>query len=551
MGYFDKLKDVAGKAMNATNSFAGAVNDATLGARHMFEGSNAEQSSQQHEYPFLGYIFYPGGGIGMKTTFFEEYIEHGGDKVPYSEIRTINVTHVTNNNLTNGTAQATLMSGKTMTFAVKTADMAPFLQAVGYANDKINQMHSGESGYRYGIQGNDGTAIEIYEEYMIIKTVDGGLVSKTSKDAISFNKIETAMTASLSEQDVSFTIKIIGMEQPIQLAVPSYYGQKVLDTVSFILQRKEELHKEAEETINEAPVAWQSFSGEEKQFPLNGATLKVPAEMDLFNSYRLKFREAANEYAALAKEQYKKKVRDFDTFLMFFMEIYVPYLDKILQGGVDILIAESIWTETLDSFRTKHTNDYHMAIDDYNAMKSSLSLTDQNNQQAVDTVSGAVPTLRGGGFGFKGAMKGIAKAEAFNLVRGMAVGAIKNATQVTPAQKAEIYGRINVDNLFNRVFIDYWNVYLTLVSCLNANGKSIWLPNSTAVTQAQNIAQNLSNPNFPQEQATNVTIQILTTCPYKVDFQKLLVNKFGQTDEVSAINNYFGYSAFDDIHITG
>lgn len=114
-----------------------------------------------------------------------------------------------------------------------------------------------------------------------------------------------------------------------------------------------------------------------------------------------------------------------------------------------------------------------------------------------------------------------------------------------------MFGRVNPDNLFNRVFCDYWNVFMTLVSCMAQNGKEIWISDPSAIQQAQNIMKNLTNPNFPQDKTTEVVIQILTTCPYNIDFQKMLITRFGNTEEVKSINDYFGYTSFDDIHVTG
>ena len=552
MGYFDKIKEVAGKAVNAANSAVGGLGEVTIGARKMLEGqgNNTGEDNKQknHEFPFLGFTFYP--SVGIKTTFFEDYMEHGGDSVPYGDMLAIEMTHIANNNFTDATAQATLKSGKTMTLGVRAADMQLFLQAIGYANDKISESLGEEKAYKYGIRSNDGNAVEVYEDCLVFKTLSKAMFSQTNKNALPFSDIED-ITVAPEEENLSIGFKIKGIEQTVRLLVPNYMGERATETVDYINQRREELSKKAEETANETPVAWQPYVGEEKCFPLNGATLVVSPQMDLFNSYRLKYREVANEYASLARNQYNKKVHDFDSFMMFFPTIYVQYLDKLLQGGVDILVADGVWSETVDSMREKHTQSYHMAVDDYEIMEKNLGLTEQANQNAVDAFSGAVPTLQGGGFGFKGAMKGIAKAEAFNFAKSAIAGALKSANKVNQAQKAELFGRVNPDNLFNRVFCDYWNVFMTLVSCMAQNGKEIWISDPSAIQQAQNIMKNLTNPNFPQDKTTEVVIQILTTCPYNIEFQKMLITKFEDTEEVKNINGYFGYTSFDDIHITG
>ena len=104
MGYFDKIKDVAGKAVNAANNAMGGLGEAALGARKMFDGGSAttdHNDQGSHEFPFLGFVFYP--TVGIKTVFFEDHMEHGGDNIPYADsdyfinhckgiIDTINIT---------------------------------------------------------------------------------------------------------------------------------------------------------------------------------------------------------------------------------------------------------------------------------------------------------------------------------------------------------------------------------------------------------------------------------------------------------------------------
>lgn len=551
MGYFDKLKGLGEKAIGAADKLGGVTNDISQRARKAVEGKKDTPEQEplgDGAYPFLGYVFYPGGGIGSKTTFFEDHMEHGKDEFPYADISAVEVKHVTTNHFTNGTAQITLDSGKTYTLAAQTSDMRLFLQAVGYAGDKANEARRGANGYKYGLHADDGTSLEIYEDCIIFRSIGSGLVAKTSKDMLAFTQLDSVSVVPVS-QGISFVIR--GGPEQIELTMPEYCAAKAKEAADHIAQKKAEISQAAERARDIPPAAWQPLTGGAREFPLNGEILRVPAELDLFNSYRLRFRAVANEYADLAREEYDKKVRDLDTFIMFFADIYSPYLEKLLQGCVDVLIAEGIWTETLDSLRAAQLKNHHLALDDYNAVKNSLDQTDQRNHQGIDTASSFVPTLRGGGFGLKGAMKGIATAEAFNLATGVAVGAMHNIAQVTPAQKAKLFEQISPDALFDRVFCDYWNVYLTLVNALAANGRKIWLPNPAAIAQAANIAKNLSNPNFPQAQATAVAIQILLTCPYQKGYQQLLSGQFGDTAEVKDIHNYFGYTDLNDIRITG
>ncbi len=203
----------------------------------------------------------------------------------------------------------------------------------------------------------------------------------------------------------------------------------------------------------------ENMKGREREFPLFGQILRVPAEMDIFNTYRLMFRDLALDYTDQAETAYHANIHDFDSFIEFFMRIYDSKLEPLVKKAVDLLISQGIWTVTYEAFWQQHKEDFHLAIDDYNSMIDSFNLTLKNNQKAISGIMGFVPNLIGGGFGLSGALKGIAKATAFNLVRdGIETSALKNAN-VKPAQRQALYQQINVEALLDHVFTDYWRVF--------------------------------------------------------------------------------------------
>jgi len=81
------------------------------------------------------------------------------------------------------------------------------------------------------------------------------------------------------------------------------------------------------------------------------------------------------------------------------------------------------------------------------------------NQQRTAGFMSLVPNLVGGGFGIKGAIKGIAGATAFNLVRDdIENSAIKKVANINTEQQREVYERINPKILMENVFTDYWRL---------------------------------------------------------------------------------------------
>ena len=285
----------------------------------------------------------------------------------------------------------------------------------------------------------------------------------------------------------------------------------------------------------------ENMKGCAREFPLFGQILRVPAEMDIFNTYRLMFRDLALDYTDQAETAYHANIHDFDSFIEFFMRIYDSKLEPLVKKAVDLLISQGIWTVTYEAFWQQHKEDFHLAIDDYNSMIDSFNLTLENNQKAISGIMGFVPNLVGGGFGLSGALKGIAKATAFNLVRdGIETSALKNAN-VKPAQRQALYQQINVEALLDHVFTDYWRVFLTLVWALIQNGQDIWWPAQELDQRSESIFQNLRHPSFPQDKILYAILDVITANPYHGEYYQFLTARFGCTQEVSAIKNYFGY----------
>lgn len=286
-----------------------------------------------------------------------------------------------------------------------------------------------------------------------------------------------------------------------------------------------------------------------KTFSVQGRSLEIPENLDVFNNYRLMFRRLASDITDDLAQEYDRTIFNVDTFLTNFPNLYNSHLEILIKKAVDILISEGIWTVTCDSFRSQHINDFHLAVDDYEIMVESFNLTIQANQQRKANAWSYVPNLIGGGFGISGMLKGIATATAFNAIRdGIEASSISNAN-VTPEQRIELYNRLNRPLLRERIFTDFWRVFLSLVWTLNQNGKSIWWPTEETTNQAANIFTNITNPNFPQDKILDVMIQIIQTNPYNIEYYKYLIQKFGETDEIIALKNYFGYTDFNNPRI--
>lgn len=287
------------------------------------------------------------------------------------------------------------------------------------------------------------------------------------------------------------------------------------------------------------------IDGAERVFILRNKNLVISKDMDEFNSYRIKFREMAKKCSDNAVHEYLDKINNFDTFMGLFIDIYESHLKLLTKKAFDILISKEIYDITYDDFHNQHKTDFHLAIDDYNTIIKSCKMTEEVNQKVTSAIFGASQNALG-----KYVNKKISNSTINSFMHGCTEGYLKEsekaASKITDSQKNELYGRITPHILFTNIFIDYWNVLLSLAFTLNKYGHSILFPTKDMEKKANSIFQNISNPNFNQEKLIDVLFQIITIFPYNKKYYKFMEEKFGVSEEVTEIKNYFGFD-FDEV----
>lgn len=536
---------------------------------------NNEFVNQKEETQQMYEEFIPTLGLGKRFVFTENSLIFGNKEYAYSELTPITlVTAATS--FSNGVAKTRTENGVTLTLGYNHKDNERFATVLTYANKQIDIANGNTQNYKYVLQSPSGSKIEVYDDYITLYYIKSGSTKGSeSVNAISkgfgmsgeglsgkiagrlgkaldgvggfTSALGNATKGGATGNIIMFTDLNIQLDGDT-LIINEYsipIGQQNIDLAGEIIAYIKNTLDSAQKEPKPSPIEqeiWEPIKGKARTFSFYGEVLAIPENLDIFNSYRLKFKELAEKCVERAKSEYKARVKDFVSFMEFFPKIYKENLSPILQKAVDILISEGDWTVTFDSFFDLHTSAFHLALDDYNAMIESTRLTVEKNQKSVASAMSNVPNLVGGGFGFKGALKGMAIAETFNAVKkGVGNNAMKNASSINHAQQAELYGRIKIDILFNRIFADYWNVYHSLVWKLKQNGHDIWWQTKDVDQQAKNIFKNLSNPNFPQDKVLSALISLILTNPYSPEYYEFAISRFGQSDEIDKIKEYFGY----------
>ena len=82
---------------------------------------------------------------------------------------------------------------------------------------------------------------------------------------------------------------------------------------------------------------------------------------------------------------------------------------------------------------------------------------------------------------------------------------------------------------------------MTLAKILRKNGKDIWYLEEKDTSKLDAVFENLSNPNFPEDKMVEVLFELILTNPYKAEYYEFMKEKYGDTEEVKSISDYFCY----------
>lgn len=280
------------------------------------------------------------------------------------------------------------------------------------------------------------------------------------------------------------------------------------------------------------------YEGKEKVFTLNGKELIVPARLDTFLTYRTQFKEVAKACSDKAKEEYISSVNNLDTFMEHFPNIYGDNLNIILEQINNILIAEGIYQYSVDILFDKQLELSHGAVDVYGTVKETIEETQQGKAELTKGLANGLTSLLG--------LNNNAITSSFMDFEGDK--AAEEISKLTEEEKETIYDKITAHYLFDGVFFDYWNSFLLLVNILKENGKDIWLADSGEMENADAIIKNVTNPNFPQDKVIDVLFECILKNPkFQLTFETM-EKKFGLTEEVKAIFDYFLYPEKNSVY---
>lgn len=523
MGLFDKLNKVAGDIASGISDIASP-------------SEASEEGKSIHD------LFTPFGVPSF--AFKENSVLYGKDEYSYTDIKKIKLNNLPASNLTNGVITVTLKNGKFKLLSFNVVHTKRILKAFKYATERLAEVNNLPNEYQFILLANNGSRLEVYEQYAYLHQLPQNITQKEKHTILEYQDL-VIQTEALSFDNDNMNVIVSYQGERITLEISKDDMSIVQDIINYIQTVKESSNLQMQSPASSKDT-WQAKQGVAKRFPLCGQTLEVTEGLDLFNTYRKQFMILGNECYGYAEKEYREKVKDLRTFLMYFNSIHNYYCNIICDKAMEIVVAEGIWTVTRDSFYNEYSSICCNSAQIVKAVYDVIQGARQKNTEMVSNLMGMVPHLQGGGFGVKGAAKGIAIASAFNVARDVIeAGVTMSCDSLNDDEQDAIYEQIKIQVqpvLLNAMHDDYCNAYLVLGKILKKNNKNIWILNEKKMTEGENIFQNLTNPNFPQDKAVEIIISLILSNPYNPEYHKYLKNKFGDSEEVSAITNYFGFT---------
>ena len=273
--------------------------------------------------------------------------------------------------------------------------------------------------------------------------------------------------------------------------------------------------------------------GQEVIFPFFDATIVVSPQMDAFNYYRKQFSKLARAKANDLRAEYCARIKDLDSFLSVFPQIYTTHRKPLIDMAMDIFSKVELYDISPEQFEDQHTADFCLCGEDVDIVIESFNLTIEANQDRKIKMYNMMPGMVFSGIG------GFAAALAVNAaVNTIAENDIKNAN-VSSRQRAEIFGRIDFSTLMERAYIDFWRVFLSMTYILNQRGYGVWYPTVENNNRANGLYQNLVSGRIPQDKVVAQTTQLLSLNPYADGYLDFLKSRFGITPQTQAIIDYF------------
>lgn len=285
------------------------------------------------------------------------------------------------------------------------------------------------------------------------------------------------------------------------------------------------------------PEQRQPRTGTAKEFVLDGNVIHVSENLDTCMQYVDLFKETAKYYADRFEFRYHQCVNDYDSLLNYFESMYSEGLCPMADRAYSLLLPFGVFNVSRQAFRSYHIDTYNKALNSYGTAFAIKEARNQAAENLGNTVGNSVQ-MQGGGFGLKGAVKGVATAEAFNMGMGFLGKYVANQNRMSDAEKAELFSKFRPDIFFREVYIDYVSTFYTTVKFLSENGVLDGI-STKPDEEFKTVISNLQNPMFPQDKISSTLAGLISKYPFSAACYEVARQRYGETDELKRLIDYF------------
>lgn len=301
------------------------------------------------------------------------------------------------------------------------------------------------------------------------------------------------------------------------------------------------------ETHTSTPVPSDCFT-----FQILNETIRFDGNLDYYLEIRSHFKEMGVSSAETFCSNFYSTYKDMDNFVHTFPNDFRRIFKSAIDSMNEILSENNIFGITqdeLNSYAQKYC--YHTMLEFGNINDQYQKIVDKQEgmKRYRDARKESRGRVVGGGFGFQGAVKGMATAGAINMTTGAlhSVGnALGNMSSAISAlnEKDKLFKSGIVSYLSYAIEADILSVHLIATDIIYSR-LDIRLCKFTDENKQQSdkIFDDLDNSLIPYHNRKMAVIQMLTTYPFEPRYYQMAVSLF--PNELDNLRNYADFFGFD------
>lgn len=302
---------------------------------------------------------------------------------------------------------------------------------------------------------------------------------------------------------------------------------------------------------NLVPTVKTDLVANQKVLPLLNRNISFDATLEVYLCYRHLFKEAASEISEDFVEQFYVKYRDMDALMQNLESDIVSIFDDGISQINRILTNKGIFGVSDDKIFEYLTQYCDHTIDEMDDIAERYaSIIDQQKAMSEYRKQRKANRTRviGGGFGFKGYMKGRVEAGVLNAATGMlhsvanSIGDARTTMRVA-SEKDKLFKECGIPNkLGTAIRRDIENMHLVCIDLLNSyTNEPICKFTDENATRATKIQNDLENGSISENRIEDAIIHMLTAYPFYPKFYKTAIKLLPQrTNQMVDFANFFG-----------